>query len=109
MKSFLLFLFSAVLYFPLQAQDVFIDSKGTCSFFASTALEDIDATSTQTVGALNTKTKSVYFKVKMETFIFRRSLMQEHFNENYMESEKFPYGTFKGTINENIDYSKDGT
>jgi polyisoprenoid-binding protein YceI len=35
--------------------------------------------------------------------------MQEHFNENYMESEKFPYSTFKGKINEKVDYTQDGT
>ena len=34
--------------------------------------------------------------------------MQEHFNENYMESERYPYATFKGTINENIDFNKPG-
>ncbi len=109
MKTIFLFLLSAAVYFPSQAQDVFLDTKGVFSFFASTALEDIDATSNHGIGALNVKTKDVFFKVKMESFVFRRSLMQEHFNENYMESEKFPYGNFKGKINEDVDLTKDGT
>jgi polyisoprenoid-binding protein YceI len=108
MKISLIILLTAI-SLSVNAQDVYLDTKGTTSFFASTPLEDIDATSDQTVGAINAKTKDVYFKVKMETFVFRRSLMQEHFNENYMESEKYPYGTFKGTIDQDIDLTKDGT
>ncbi len=92
-----------------RAQDVFIATRGTTSIHASTPLEDIDATSNQTTGAFNIKSKKVYFKIKMESLVFKRSLMQEHFNENYMESEKFPNGTFDGTIDQDIDLSKDGT
>ncbi|MEO5674246.1 MAG: YceI family protein [Chitinophagales bacterium] len=92
-----------------RAQDVFIDTRGTTSIHASTPLEDIDATSNQTTGAVNIKNKKVYFKIKMESLVFKRSLMQEHFNENYMESEKFPNGTFDGTIDQDMDLGKDGT
>ena len=42
-------------------------------------------------------------------FMFEKGLMQEHFNENYMESDKYKDGSFDGTITEKIDYTKDGT
>lgn len=91
------------------AQDVFVSSSSTISFFSETPVENIDATSKQAVGAINIKKRSVFFKVKMSTFEFKKALMQEHFNENYIESAKYPYATFNGTINEPVDLSKDGS
>ena len=91
------------------AQDVFVSSNSTISFFSETPVENIDATSKQAVGAINIKKRSVFFKAKMSTFEFKKALMQEHFNENYIESAKYPYATFNGTINEPVDLSKDGT
>lgn len=49
------------------------------------------------------------FKVPIQSFTFRNGLMQEHFNENYMESDKYPHATFKGKIVEDVDLSRDGT
>ena len=49
------------------------------------------------------------FKVPIGAFEFEKDLMKEHFNENYMETEKFPKGSFNGIINGDIDYSQDGT
>lgn len=109
MKSLLLFLFSVSLSLAAVSQDVYLDSHTMMSFFSSTPVEDISAKSEQGVGAINVKTKDVFFKVPMKTFVFKKALMQEHFNENYVESEKFPYSTFKGVINEDIDFTKDGT
>jgi polyisoprenoid-binding protein YceI len=47
--------------------------------------------------------------MRMDEFVFPNKLMQEHFNENYMESTKYPAGTFSGKIDQPIDLSKDGT
>lgn len=60
---------------------------------------------------VDTKTGNMQFAVLMKAFAFERALMEEHFNENYMESDKFPKAEFKGEIKDNdkIDYSKDGT
>src|SRR5258706_4089612 len=109
MKSFLLCLLFAAIYFYSAAQDVYLDTKGTISFFSETPVEDIDATSNQAVDAINIKTKDVFFKVRMETLVFKKALMQEHFNENYMESDQYPFATFKGKIDQDIDLTKDGT
>src|SRR5436190_22505018 len=109
MKSMLFFLLTATIYFSASAQDVYLDTKGQISFYSETPVEDIDATSTQAVDAINIKTKDVFFKVRMETLTFKKALMQEHFNENYMESDKYPFAIFKGKLDQDIDLTKDGT
>jgi polyisoprenoid-binding protein YceI len=47
--------------------------------------------------------------VTIKGFEFDKKLMEEHFNEKYMESDKYPYATFSGKVNETIDYTKNGT
>ena len=101
--AFLLFIFNSI------AQPVYLATGGTCSFFSTTPVEDIDAHSTSMSAVLNTQTKELLFKVPMSTFKFKKALMQEHFNEKYVESDQFPYGIFKGKINEEVDFTKDGT
>lgn len=82
---------------------------GETSFFSETPVENIVAIN-KTVGAiLNISTNEIAVSMKMAGFNFPNKLMQEHFNENYMESEKFPIGTFKGKIIESIDFTKNGT
>ena len=88
---------------------LYATQNGETTFFSETPVENISAIN-KTVGAiLNTATNDVAVSMKMTAFDFPNKLMQEHFNENYMESEKFPTGTFKGKILETIDYSKNGS
>jgi len=68
------------------------------SFESKTPLEDIHASSEKGVSAINVKNGDVYFKIDHGTFEFPIQLMQEHYNENYMESEKFPFAEFKGKL-----------
>lgn len=97
-----------LIYFTSQAQ--VIKSKDvTISFFSKAPIEDIQAESERSVSALDTKTGTIYFKVPIQSFRFEKSLMQEHFNENYLESDKYPYAEFKGKIKGKIDLSKAGT
>lgn len=91
------------------AQDIYSCRNAKLSFFSSAPMEDIDATTTQGVSAINIKTKAVYFKVQINTFQFKKKLMQEHFNENYLESDKYPHAEFKGKINDPVDLAKNGT
>jgi polyisoprenoid-binding protein YceI len=81
---------------------------GTTSFFSKTPVEDISAESKKTLGVLNIKTNELAFSITNTTFEFPNKLMQEHFNEKYMESEKYTASTFKGKINEVVDLTKDG-
>ena len=78
------------------------------SFFSKSPLEDIDATSKKVTVVMKTTTNDLQFAVPMISFKFPKPLMEEHFNENYVESTKFPSCTFKGKINETIDFTKDG-
>lgn len=109
MKKILFFLFTLSGAGVATAQDVFLSTTCTVSFFSETPVENIDAVSKQVVGAINVKSRSVFFKAKLTTFEFKKALMQEHFNENYVESEKFPFSTFNGTINEPVDLTQNGT
>lgn len=84
-------------------------STSSVKFFSTTPVEDIAAESKNLVAILNTKTNEMAFQVSNTSFDFPNKLMQEHFNEKYMESEKYPKSMFSGTIKETIDYTKNGT
>lgn len=88
---------------------IYVGEKCKVCFFSETSLENIDAVNSVTKPVFNPKTGDFVIKAQQNAFIFKSSFMQEHYNENYIETEKFPYATFKGKIKETIDYSKDGT
>lgn len=83
----------------------------TCEIkiFSDGPIEDIDAKNTTSKPILNTATNDIAIKITIKGFDFDKELMEEHFNEKYMESDKYPYATFAGKINEKIDYTKEGT
>lgn len=89
------------------AQNIFLATGGKVHFFSETPLENIEATTQSMTSILTTTTNKVLFTVPMRTFKFEKSLMEEHFNEKYVESEIYPKTTFKGTINEQIDWTRD--
>ncbi|PSL49787.1 YceI-like domain-containing protein [Chitinophaga niastensis] len=109
MKFFLVFVGALLLGVSIYAQDVYSCRSTHLSFFSSSPLEDIEAKTDKGVSAVNKKTRDIYFKVAINTFQFRKKLMQEHFNENYLESDKFPFAEFRGKINESPELNKDGT
>ncbi|WP_291727537.1 YceI family protein [Bernardetia sp.] len=78
-------------------------------FFSSAPMEDIEATNEACKGVIDTKTNSFAFRIPIKSFVFPSSLMQQHFNENYMDSEKYPNASFKGKIEGDYDLTKDGT
>ncbi len=94
----------------LSAQKVYT-KNGSISFFSKTSMENIDAKNNQVMSVLNTQTGDLQFSVLIKAFHFEKALMEEHFNENYMESNKFPKAIFKGSLNDvsKIDFSKDGS
>ncbi len=98
MKKLVLFMVGFYSLTTLMAQDVYYTKTGTARFFSSAPLEDIEATSKKAISFLNLKTGEVQFKISMKSFAFDKALMQEHFNENYVESDKFPNATLKGKI-----------
>lgn len=97
--------------FGANAQGKFFSKTALVSFNASTAVEDIDAqTNTGTI-VLDAQTGKLETAVLVKAFQFKRALMQEHFNENYMESSKYPKAVFKGELTNlsDVNFKKDGT
>jgi len=106
-------LIAAVLFashFEASAQKVYT-KNGNISFFSTAPLENITADNNQVMSVLDTQTGELLFSVLIKGFHFKKSLMEEHFNENYLESNKYPKASFKGNISDQnkIDYKKDGT
>jgi polyisoprenoid-binding protein YceI len=96
--------------FILMAQDKYFTKSGKIYFNASAKLEKVEATNRSVIAVLDTKTGAVQFAVMLKGFEFEKALMQEHFNENYVESDKYPKSEFSGQVSNNkeINYSKDG-
>ncbi len=93
------------------AQKKYFTKNGRISFQAGTALEDIDAVNNSAASVFDAATGQIEFAVLIRGFEFKRALMQEHFNENYLESDKFPKSVFKGKIvnADKVDFDKDGS
>ena len=95
----------------LLAQDKFFTKSGRINFVSKAPVENINGNHKSVTCVLDTKTGNMQFAVLMKGFEFEKALMQEHFNENYVESHKFPKAEFKGQVvnNPEINYSKEGT
>ena len=80
------------------------------SFTASTPLETINPVNNESAAILDAATGDVVVETLIKGFKFKITLMQEHFNEEYLESDKFPKATFKGKIvdPDKINFTKDG-
>lgn len=87
-----------VLTSPLASQDKFFTRDGFVSFFSTTALEDIKAQNNKVSCVYALPDNRIEIAVLMKAFHFEKALMEEHFNENYVESEKFPKAVFIGSI-----------
>jgi len=107
MKKLALSLVALAFCSAMSAQ-IYIAKSCEISFFSASPLEDIEAVNKACKPIINTATNDVQMKIVISAFQFEKPLMQEHFNENYMESEKFPNAIFKGKINETVDWTKDG-
>lgn len=91
-------------------QGVFRCENGKLSFKSDAPLEVIQAKSNKLRGAIDTAKQTFAWSVDIKTFEgFNSPLQREHFNENYMESKKYPKASFTGKIIENIDFKKNGT
>ena len=100
----LIILFTFASY-SLEAQKMRISSS-TISFFSDGLLEDIAAVNTASQAILNLADGAFVLRIPITSFEFPNQLMQEHFNENYLESEKFPTATFKGKLDRTFEMGK---
>jgi polyisoprenoid-binding protein YceI len=88
----------------------YFTKNGNVSFYSKASLEDIKADNNQVMSVLNSQTGDIQFSVLIKSFHFQKALMEEHFNETYMESDKFSKATFKGAVVnlDEINFTKDG-
>lgn len=112
MKKFLLLLLTITLLQTVQSQDKYFTKSGVVGFDATVpkSPESIDGVNKAAICVLDTKTGNIQFSMLMKGFEFERALMQEHFNENYVESNKFPKADFKGAIVDlaSVNFTKEG-
>lgn len=108
MKKIAILLMACTMQFTVWTQDIRICKNASISFFSSTVVEDIEAKSTTASSVIDLKSREIIFRVSNTSFQFKKKLMQEHFNENYMESDKYPFSEFRGKIVDNTDLSQDG-
>ncbi len=94
----------------LWGQGKYLTSTGQIIFYSHTSLEDITAENNSVASVIDAASGEVAIIVKMTQFQFEKKMMQEHFNENYVESEKFPKATFNGKIlnNAEVNYASKG-
>lgn len=110
MKNILFIVTFLLLVGQISAQK-FMTKNGSIKFYSETPMETIEADNKQVNSAYDHESGAFVFKVLMKSFEFEKALMQEHFNENYMESDAFPVAFFKGEVlnNDEIDLSKNGS
>jgi polyisoprenoid-binding protein YceI len=97
-----------VLCTTVSSAQKYLTREAYVKFYGSTPLENIEAVTNQASSVIDASNGDIVFQVLLNSFTFEKALMQEHFNENYVESETYPKCIFKGEIQEDIDYSKPG-
>jgi polyisoprenoid-binding protein YceI len=110
-KTTVLFLSFCFLLVAAQAQDRYFTKTGNITFLSKAPMEDIEGKNKTVTAVLDTKSGAMQFSVQMKGFEFEKALMQQHFNANYVESDRYPEAVFKGAVANNaaVNYAKDGT
>jgi len=93
----------------VNAQNIQLCKAVDVKIFSEAPLENIEAVTSQAVSAINTDENSLYFEVPIKLLDFEKDLMEEHFNENYMESDKYPKAIYNGTFVSDVSWEKPGT
>ncbi|WP_297705437.1 YceI family protein [uncultured Eudoraea sp.] len=98
MKGFYIIVISLLLINQVTAQEKYLTKEGYISFFSHSIVEDIKADNNQVLSVVDTSSGEIAIQLLMRSFMFKKALMQEHFNENYVESYKYPKASFTGHI-----------
>lgn len=109
MKRKVLTFLLAILVLTVNGQK-YMTRNGYIGFFSHTPVEDIKADNNQVASVIDISTGDLVFQVLIRSFHFEKAMMEEHFNENYLESDKYPKSTFTGKITDlsAIDFTKPG-
>jgi polyisoprenoid-binding protein YceI len=108
MKKIFFVLLVAVSLTQLAHAQIYMTRTGYIGFFSKTPMEDIKAENSQVYAVIDVAKKNLAFAALLKGFLFRKQLMQEHFNENYVESDKYPKATFTGTFTSKDDVTQAG-
>jgi hypothetical protein len=108
-KTAVFILVFCMVYVNCTAQ-LYFTKNGKISFFSSTLLEDIKADNNQVISIINSSTGEIQFSLLNNAYHFKKALMEEHFNADYIESAKYPKSGFKGTITNagSVTFNTDG-
>ena len=106
--KFLLSIMSLLVLQSVCLSQRLITKDAEVRFQSKTTLENIEAVNKKGAGIINTQTGEIEFSVLMKGFEFKKALMQEHFNENYVESDKYPKATYKGKLLAPVRWKEDG-
>jgi hypothetical protein len=98
-----------LLNFIQTGQDLYTCKNVKIALFSSALIEDIKAVTSTAVSVYNPATSELDFSVAISSFQFDKAFMQQHFNSDYMESDKYPRAIFKGKIQEHVDITNEGT
>ncbi|MCG9879176.1 MAG: YceI family protein [Bacteroidia bacterium] len=108
MKTRISFLAAFMLLSIVGYSQLLSTSTARVTFFSTTPVEDINAETNSGLMVVNTQTQAIAFSITNTSFNFPNKLMQEHFNEKYMESDKYSKSTFTGKLSEPINWKEDG-
>ena len=110
MKNLVITVVTFLFLIPVVHSQKFITKNGMIKFYSDSPLEKIEGINNQVASAFDISNGNIVFKVLMKSFEFSKELMQEHFNENYVESDAFPEASFKGAVKDfkTSDFSKNG-
>lgn len=111
MKQLILILAVAGMFAGTGAAQKYITKEGVCDIFSETSFFTIEATNKKVASILNGETGEIVASTLMRSFKYQEALVEEHFNENYMESQLYPKGVFTGKITNfsEVNIKKDGT
>ena len=90
-------IFLLLICFNSSAQQ-YIGNNGSISFFSEAPMEDISAVNNRVSAVFDATSNDLVFQLRISDFVFPKALMQEHFNENYLESDIYPNSTFIGKV-----------
>jgi hypothetical protein len=109
MKLIFSVLFCLAVMRPASAySQLYTTRSGFIGFYSKTALEDIRGENNQVYAVIDAGKKNLAFAALLKGFIFPKELMQGHFNENYVESDKYPKAVFSGAYVGEVPLDKDG-
>jgi len=108
MKKCILFFVLLIGFYSSSYSQLYVTRTGFAGFYSKTSMEDIKAENNQVYAVIDAGKKNIAFSLLLKGFVFTKELMQEHFNENYVESDKYPKANFSGTYTGDVTLGKDG-